>query len=137
MRIIRCETGLWSVEDQQTILDHVRKILINGTLVQGNQEVYFIADGMDRFIFDPYLIKVMPTSDSGFDILIYEDVIAMTGENLSHDEADGLHALARLASDTDTHIHSHRGSLSVVFSLFLRNVSHSAGVFNTYSSGVS
>jgi len=86
--------------------------MIDDASIQGNQEFYFIADGMDRFFLDPYLIKVMPASDSGFDVLIDEDVIAMTGENLSHDETDGLHALARLPSDTDTHIHSHGTPLS-------------------------
>jgi hypothetical protein len=112
--IVRGEASCCPVEDQHTILDEVGKVFIDSTLIQGNQEFYFVIDGMDWFVFYPYLVEIVPASDSRFDVLVYEDEIAMTDENLSHDEADGLHALARLAPNTDTHIHAHKASLPFI-----------------------
>jgi hypothetical protein len=77
-------------------------------MVKGDQEIGFFPDSLDRSIFDPDIHKAVPAPDSRFHILRDEDVIAVSREDLSSDGADGLHALAGLASDPDTHIYSHR-----------------------------
>lgn len=37
--------------------------MIDGSLIQGDEEIYFVADGKDGLIFYPYLIIIVPVPD--------------------------------------------------------------------------
>jgi hypothetical protein len=105
--VIRFKTCLWAIEYHHTVIHQIGQIMGDRLFIEGKQEIKLIFDGIDRFVPDSDLNKIMPPPDSGFHILIYERIVTMTRKYLSNGEADGLHPLSSFAPYSDTYIHIH------------------------------
>src|SRR5512143_1040010 len=59
----------------------------------------------ERFIREPYLVKIVPAADARFIVLVAEHVETRAGENPGKGIANGLNPLPRLTADLDGIVH--------------------------------
>jgi len=99
--------GFLSVKDHHAVFCQVRQVRGDGPLVEGDQQVHLVPEGLNGMIADPHLGIVVPSPNPRLHILVDEDVVPVAGEYLAHDGRDGLHSLPCLSPDPDRYIQSH------------------------------
>src|SRR5512136_2206761 len=67
----------------------------------------FVADGLNGSVFNSYLVEIVASANSRFDVLMDKDVIAVVGKDLPKDKTDRLHSLTRLPANADRHVKTH------------------------------